>query len=408
MKNLFATMALLASLPLSAFAQRPSPPDVSLGLGTQSGGPTPSNSTAKGRTATGDANVRRATEAVPTPTPEGELQAPKITLPTGPIEPFLVQKENGPFMVMAHSFRGPEAARYAQALVLELRETERLPAYIFFVKVQPGRSNIRGVQPTAPPYARNGDMAAPEKFRNYDEAAVLVGNCKTLEDAMQLLKRVKHLKPTTLDNLPTIYNWRIGRGLSRALITTNPLAAAQNIYSGKGAVPTPPPKPGQPMPFDPSVVTASFQKIRKSDPLIKQMNRGPHNIYKCSGPYLLQVAEYTGRVSVNPKTRGELSDRELNGSPLAAAAEDAEKLADALTKCKFLGKQLQPYVYHDRTASFVYLGPFTSPQDPALLNLTKYRKPGTQRPIDQISEELLKKTSLILVPANELTAVPKD
>ena len=33
---------------------------------------------------------------------------PTIPLPTGPIEPYMITKENGPFMVRtAYSFRGP-------------------------------------------------------------------------------------------------------------------------------------------------------------------------------------------------------------------------------------------------------------------------------------------------------------
>ena len=54
-------------------------------------------------------------EAAPELTPLEDLNGPKIPLPSSPIEPFLLQKVHGPFMVLAHTFRGPDATRYAQA-----------------------------------------------------------------------------------------------------------------------------------------------------------------------------------------------------------------------------------------------------------------------------------------------------
>ena len=60
------------------------------------------------------ASTFRTRETLPEPAALDELGRPTIALPTGPIEPYLLQRQNGPFMVMAHTFRGPDAARYAQ------------------------------------------------------------------------------------------------------------------------------------------------------------------------------------------------------------------------------------------------------------------------------------------------------
>jgi hypothetical protein len=379
---------------------------------------------------------------LPAPTSLDQIGSPKISLPTGPIEPFLIQKENGPFMVLAYTFRGPQADRYAQALVLELRGKFGLQAYIFYAKVQPGHSNIRDIPPTAPPYVRNGEMAAPEKYRNYDEAAVLVGDCKTIDESKQLLHKVKKLHPACLDGLPSIYNWRRGRGLSRAILTTNPLVAAQYLYPGKGVMPVV--KPGQP--FDPAVVTASFETIHKKDPLVKQINTGPYNIYKCRGPYVLQVAEFSGRTSLNNGGTSVSADSAQDLSSLLSrgykrddvmdlsqAGEQAERLADAIAHSKLLGK-LHPYVYHDRFVSRVYLGPFESPKDHALTDLLKDPETGTVVPnfsaqpykrsfskLVQISNEIVIKSqdpknkdsrfkgiTTLLIPAPELTAIGPD
>jgi hypothetical protein len=398
-----------------------------------------------------DKQVLRSRAEAPAPTPLDQVRGPTMALPTGPLEPFLVQPENGPFMVLAHTFRGPDAARYAQALTIELRNKFKLPAYIFYAKVQPGHSNIRNIPPTAPPYVRNGEMAAPEKFRNYDEAAVLVGDCKTIGESNQLLHTVKKLRPACLEALPSIYQWRRNRGLSRALLTTNPLVPAQYLYGGKGNR-IPVLKPGQA--FDPSVIAAGFEGINRQDPFVRELNaKRPLSIYKCPGPYVLQVAEFTGRTTVNLDSNGatpkvdqgmvraavssafgtltktdDLKEARRfefeKGSPLVHAAEDAEKLAKALTKCKTLGKsQLRPYVYHDRSSSRVYLGPFRGPDDPALIALMADPTNGSMVPAtglkvimtDQVSKIVFLSNELVrdhklapLAPANQLTSVGKD
>src|SRR5262249_39830037 len=111
----------------------------------------------------GDAKVFKSNSALTEPTPVDELPPPGVSLPTGPIEPFLLTKANGPFMIHAYTFRGKDAVRYAQLLTMELRDRFRLPAYIFFLRIQPGRNNIRGIQPTAPEGVPAGDLAPPER-----------------------------------------------------------------------------------------------------------------------------------------------------------------------------------------------------------------------------------------------------
>ena len=89
--------------------------------------------------------------SLPEPTPADELKAPTMELPNDPIEPWLLTKQAGPFMVLAKTFRGPDCDRMALALAKELRGKYGLPAYILRSKDFPGKSNIRGVPPTAEP-----------------------------------------------------------------------------------------------------------------------------------------------------------------------------------------------------------------------------------------------------------------
>ena len=192
-----------------------------------------------------------------------------MELPNDPIEPWLLKKENGPFMVLAKTFRGPDCERMALALAKELRGKYGLPAYILRSKDFPGKSNIRQVPPTAEPGVVQANIRVPEKYRTYDEAAVLVGNEKTEKDSALLLHEVKKIKPDCLNAMPSMFKWR--EGLSTALRTTNPYVPAQYLYP------------------------------RKSDRLVVQMNQTSRSIANCPGRFSLQVAEFSGRSTFNDK-----------------------------------------------------------------------------------------------------------
>lgn len=289
-----------------------------------------------------DPKVFPASSSLPTPIPPDQIKPATIALPNDPVDPFLLTKDNGPFMVTARTFRGPQAERFALALVKELRQEYGLPAYILRTKDFPNHSVMRNVPPLAPSYVKRPELGQPEKTRSYDEAAVLVGDCKTLDESEALWHRVKKIKPKCLDEIPTIFGWR--HGLSTATRTTNPFVPTQNIFPGRGP----------------------------RDRLVHTMNGGPRSIYNCPGRYTIQVAEFGGRASFNPdqKTLGMFTNDWLRKSPLVTAADDAERLAERIAKDPELQKTgFQPYVYHDRTSSKVMMGSFNQPNDPAAVKL---------------------------------------
>ncbi len=340
--------------------------------------------------ATTDPNVARA-QAPPTgdsgppdgsasrPFKDGKEIAPPATyedlkpvmpLPTEPLEPYMLTKENGPFMVMAYSFKGPEAPRQALALVLELRRDFKLPAYILLPRKFPGRSNIRGVPPQAPAFVTRDDVGFPEIVRTLDEAAVLVGNEKTVKDSTDLLKRIKSLHPVCVDGVPQMWQFRKGQGLSRAIRTTNPFVPAELLYP------------------------------QQKDVLIGRINDGPHNVRNCPGAYTLEIAKFSGRSTFDtkndPRFIGMMSAMK---SPLVTAADDAERLADALAKDREIQKTgCRPYVYHDRDSSRVLIGSFNSPADPAAQKLHAVL-------LDLSYNHLVKDgvTDKMIVPASALT-----
>lgn len=342
----------------------------------------------------GPQTVAPGSELPPPASPE-EMGAPTIALPTGPIEPYLITKDVGPFMVNAHVFRGENATRYAQALVMELRNAHKLPAYIYHLKFMPGQSNIQGMPPTAKPYVRTGQLSPPELDRIHDEAAVLVGNCKTIDEAEDLLHRVQKTHVDCLDGIPSMWKFRKNKGLTRATLTQNPLVAAQNMFAGQpenGAV------------VDPSILRTNFTP--KPDALIKRMNSGPfcpRSIFKCPAPYTMVVAEFSGRATLDANDQGFKDGNSLLKSPLRTAHEDAEKLAEALAKNdQVVRAGYQPYVYHDRYTSRVTLGAFQTPDDPQAKALRELAPK-----VEVVEKRGREATVHHLTPANELMAVPR-
>ncbi len=352
MKAPIAAMALaIFATEMSAHAQSPFP------------GVNPPKATAPVRA---DSKVYPATATLPAPVEPDQLKPATINLPQEPIEPYLLTKENGPFMVIAKTFRGADAERYALALVLELQRDFGLPAYILRTKDFPRNSLIRNVPPTAPAAQNRSRLTEPEKVRSYDEAAVLIGNEKTLKGQELLWHKVKKLKPKCLDEMPKFFVWR--EGLSKALRVTNPYVPAQNLFPGK------------------------------HDPLIMQMNEGPHSVFNCPGRYSLQVAEFRGRATFETDQNKSFANLDLKKSPLATAAEDAERVAKKVSRDPELKRTgYQAYVYHDRNSSRVMIGSFSVPNDPAAANL---RQQLLTKAVELSSPQRL---GMMIVPANGLT-----
>ena len=298
-----------------------------------------------------------------------EVSASAFPLPTGPVEPYLLTSEAGPFMVTAHVFRGEHAVKKAQALAMEIRAEHRLPAYVYFIKIKPGNSNIRGVPPTSDRAINEAIINPPESERVIDEAAVLVGDCPTIDHADDLRSRVKKIRPRCMGQEQSVFFWRNGKGLERAFITTNPLARGEDLFPGRARHGAP---SGVPIgaTVDPAVLRSRF--VPKPDEMVTQMNRrAKHSIYDCPAPYTLVVAEYSGRSILTSQQDNEskrlFGTKLLDQSPLKTANDDAERTADQLAKNETIRSMgLRPYVYHDRTSSRVMLGDFASPQDPKI------------------------------------------
>jgi hypothetical protein len=313
---------------------------------------------------------------LPGPIKDDDIRPIAIALPDDPLEQYLITKENGPFMVLAQVFRGPDSERMALALCKELREEFHLPAYIMRTKEFPMKSYIRGTPVQAPSETTKSAIKQPEQIRIHDEAAVLVGNEKTLEGSEHLLKEVKKLHPKCLDGMPKLWPWR-GAGLSRAIRTTNPYVPAQWL----------------------------FPKTR--DELVVQMNWGSKSIAHCPGRYTLQVASFSGRSAFDlTGQRDPMMAAKIDPttSPLKSAKEDAERLADQLARRPEFTRLRQPvYVYHDRTSSRVFVGSFNSANEAKVIHDELLKTAGALN--IKNAKDSRRSLDTMIIPASQLTAV---
>jgi hypothetical protein len=322
-----------------------------------------------------------AANNLPGPTPDEDLKPMAMALPDDPLEPYLLTKENGPFMVMAQVFRGPDAERMALALCKELRQEYHLPAYILRSKEFPMKSYIRGTPVQAPSETTKAAIKLPERIRIQDEAAVLVGNEKTEQGTEYLLNQVKKIHPKCLGAMPQLFPWRTA-SLARAIRTTNPYVPVHWLYP------------------------------KAPDKLVVQMNSGPKSITNNPGHFTIQVASFSGLSGFAITGQGKSAfnsylDERKGASPLQTAHDDAEKVADRLARSPEMKQLGQPvFVYHDRTSSRVFVGAFNSTDDPnALATRNELLKiagkiNGTAR--DRRNKPV---TDQMIIPASMLTSV---
>ena len=240
------------------------------------------------------------------------------------------------------------------------------------------KSNIRNIPPTAPARPSTGRRSSmPEKVRTYDEAAVLVGNEKTLADQREPLHKVKKIKPKCLDGMPLAL--QLARGPRAGHPDHQPVRPRQNLF------------PGQ------------------ADTLVVQMNRGR----RASS---IARAATRSRSPSSPADRRSTSTRpDADGATMPerrarshTAADDAESWP-TLAKAPEIQQPASLYVYHDRTSSKVIIGSFNSPNDPAAVtlrdDLLKARRPAQWTRRMPRAEVRTEASITMIAPANYLTDV---
>jgi hypothetical protein len=258
-----------------------------------------------------------------------------------PDNEYPLTEQNGPWVIMATTFTGPDAMSDAKQLVYELRKDFKLPAYTLdkqfdYSKTERGKGVDQYGQPKKMRY---------QKAEQVNQVAVLVGDYQTVDDpdAQKVLARLKQAQPESLKRTKTsqsladyrqtqqqgLVNTNKSRGpLGNAFVTTNPMLPKE-YFAPQGV-----------------------------DKLVLEMNKDvEHSLLKCAGRYSVKVATFTGSVVLDQSKIKEIEGGKESAfkSQLEQAAIRAHKLTVALRD-----KGYEAYEFHDRYSSIVTVGSFST------------------------------------------------
>lgn len=259
--------------------------------------------------------------------PPWESLVPFKKIDADPNSNYPITQSNGPWMILAYTFRGEKAAQQAQQLVYELRSKDKMPAYTYerafdFSKHERGIGFNPDGSPKMMRYQQSGIVK---------EVAVLVGDYDTVDDpaAQTVLKRIKKLSPEAIPPDAMIPQDESGAKkkpdpMRMAMVVTNPLLPHE-FFAGNGV-----------------------------DKFVLEMNKDvPNSLLDCPGKFSIQVATFTGSVVIDQKKVAEVEGGKPMKSQLAEAAEKAHKVTVELRH-----KGYEAYEFHDRDKSIVTVGSF--------------------------------------------------
>jgi hypothetical protein len=274
---------------------------------------------------------------------------------------FPLAEKDGPWLVLATTFRGPAARDDARRLVHELRGRHKLEAYTHEKAFDfTGEQRGMGLNPDGTPkrmrYANAGRVI---------EVAVLIGDFASFEDprGQKTLQTVKGLRPEALG----------GPGAKSRLVADFLQANRQHA---RDAAARPPMHAAMLIP-NPLLPDDYFTR-QEVDAFVLAMNDDvSHGLLDCPGRYTVRVATFTGAGSFDtagggtaePESGGLVDvtsfltalkgsgwkDPKLRGveteSRLVEAAHKAHRLTVALRQAGW-----QAWEFHDRDSSIVCVG----------------------------------------------------
>lgn len=271
---------------------------------------------------------------------------------------YTVTPVAGPWLICAASYTGPEAAQLAQELVLDIRKTYRLNAYVY----NRADKERREQEDLRQKWQSQMGNARFRTTRVEDQYAVLVGGYADIDAARADLDRIKKLKPSDKKLMRIIFRAKVGdeeRATSRFEKEARAKAEEASYVSpflDAFVVPNP-------------TVRHERKAEAKHDPALKDMNADESfSLLKCKQPWTLLVAVYQG-VSVIQASNSEPTFLEKmlgkSGGTLSASAQNAHSFAAAYqAAAKKFG--LDVYVLHTRQGSLVTVGGFNGKDDPRL------------------------------------------
>lgn len=260
-----------------------------------------------------------------------------------PSKSYELTEVEGPWMILAETFSGPEGKKRAHQLVMELRRDYDLPAYIYKEDFDFSR-----------PVGSFGPDHKPLRYANaahYEAYAVLVGEFDSVNHP--------ELKPT-LQTLKTIQP-----GVFKDVTPESevgPMAAIRRIHQQL----TKSDKRKSRGPMFNAFVTRNpmlpdnFTQAPEVDSFVRRLNeKVEYSLLDCKGKYTVVVRTFEG---LSTTMIGTQLKRAFDPSSerLDASADLANQMVLALRK-----QGVEAYEFHDRSKSIVTIGSFESLGRPA-------------------------------------------
>lgn len=246
---------------------------------------------------------------------------------------YPLAESDGPWLVLATTFRGEGAREDARRLVQELRGPHKFKAYTH-EKSFDFTGNQRGL-------GLNPD-GSPKKMRfakseEVTEVAVLVGDFASFDDprGQKMLGKIKNLQPEALAN---------GSGKSQSFSDFRRMMGIdKNAAKGPMHLAFVIPNP---------LLPEDFFSRQQVDKFVIDMNSDVTNsLLDCPGRYSVRVATFTGAGTFDQKAIEDGGKEVEFQGRLVEAAEKAHRLTETLRRNGW-----QAWEFHDRDSSMVCVG----------------------------------------------------
>ena len=278
---------------------------------------------------------------------------------------YPLAEKDGPWLVLATTFRGETAREDARRLVQELRSRHKLEAYTHEKAFDyTGRQPGVGLNPDGTPKTMRYANA-----RQVLEVAVLVGDFASCEDprGQKALQKIKGLRPDAL-----------GGDAAKSRLVSDFLQANRDTLRLGGDQQARPPMHAAMLIPNP-LLPEDFFNRQQIDEFVVEMNAGvTYSLLDCPGRYSVRVATFSGAGTFDTGTPAAAAsesaggfvdvnrfvdmlrgsgwrDPQLRGLPaesrLVEAADKAHRLTDALRRSGW-----PAWEYHDRDSSIVCVG----------------------------------------------------
>jgi hypothetical protein len=258
-----------------------------------------------------------------------------------PNKEYRLTEVEGPWLILAETFTGPNGQQQANQLVLELRRDFELPAWVYTENFDYSRPDI-----DLGPDQRPMRYANPTAYRAF---AVLVGEFDTVDHPQiePMLEKIKKIEPATFSGVSAETEVGAMSTIRRMHSQLNELLKAQN-RAQRGPM------------FNAFVsrnplLPETFTQSPEVDSFVRKLNQDvKYSLLKCDGKFTVVVRTFEGLSTtvVGGRTKNDIKP---DKDRLDASMDLANKMVNALRE-----KGVEAYEFHDRSKSVVTVGSFQS------------------------------------------------